>query len=171
MVCITKEWYTDICRVFLKRSLLYVLTTGSFLSVMLYFQCISVWCTTIVVWSHQAWHLRLRFVPLMDDCLLRIQHPNMYKNLFIGLLDRGQVDRLWKRLVAFLDYDDMLILILKIIMLNEFLFVNSIPTHHDDNFCYWNTFWEGQIKIFYIQKRCPDWIGGLFLACRCKAER
>lgn len=34
----------------------------------------------------------------------------------------------------------------------QFLFVNSIPTHRHDNFCYSKTFWKVWIKIFYIQK-------------------
>lgn len=92
----------------------------------------------------------------MDDCLLKFQHPKMYKSLFIKVAWSWTSGPSLKEACCFswiiqwhADFD------LKI-MSNEFLFVNSIPTHHDDNFCYWNTFWEGQIKIFYIQNHWTD---------------
>lgn len=114
----TKEWYTDICQVLLMRSLFYVLTAESFLSVMNYFLCILVWCMMIVVLSH----LRFNFDSLMDDCSLKSQHPKMYKSLFIKLLDRGQVDRVWEKL--FMNYDDMLILIWKLYcLINSYLWI------------------------------------------------
>lgn len=151
LFCIRKEWYADIRHVLLMRSLFCVFATKSFLSLMvllsMYFGTMYDDCCSVT--SDLTSQILFLTSP-MDDCFLKSQHPKMYKSLIYKVAWSSESER---GLLLFMSYD--MIFDLKT-MSNWFLFVNSIPTHHDDNFCYWNTLWEGRIKIFYIQNSMAE---------------